>query len=393
MGQFQGTAKPLDDIDIPRMGWRIGVGEDEVHAFMEVESASSGFDSQGRPKMLFEPHVFYRQLSGKPRREAIRRGLAYRSWGEEPYPSDSYPRLQEAMEIDQSAALKSASWGLGQILGTNHSMVGYDTIEEMVDSFMEDEENHLEAIINFIIAAGIDDDLRAHRWETVARVYNGPGYARHGYHTRLASAYAKWAQIPDTPWEPDDDTPPPSSYPTIRRGSNGFMARHLQERLDELGYRVGDIDGRFGRETRAAVLAFQADNGLDTDGVMGPVSWEALETIARPRQVSEERRNATTQDLRDRGSRTVRDGDAAQTGGAILTGTGGLAAVSEALGDAEEASGALSGVLTALEPIISFASDNWWILLGGAGLAVFLVGNHVKQARLDDHRSGKNMGR
>ncbi|TJW06556.1 MAG: hypothetical protein E5W82_27535 [Mesorhizobium sp.] len=50
---FAGAALRLSDIDIPRIGAEIGVGEDELHAFMDVEPAGSGFDHMGRPKMLF----------------------------------------------------------------------------------------------------------------------------------------------------------------------------------------------------------------------------------------------------------------------------------------------------------------------------------------------------
>lgn len=202
---FIGAAKRIDDLDIPRIGAKIGVGEDEIHAFMDVESSGSGFDSLNRPKMLFEPHVFYRILGpGKKRDLAVAKGLAYEKWGTKPYPSNSYPRLSDAMEIDETAALKSASWGLGQILGENHSIVGYKTPQAMVKAFMEDEENHLAAMVQFLISRGIDDDLRNHNWAAVARVYNGPSYAKNAYDSRLAKAFAKWKGIKDTPYKPGD---------------------------------------------------------------------------------------------------------------------------------------------------------------------------------------------
>jgi hypothetical protein len=55
----KGAAKRIEDVDIPRIGALIGVGEDEVHAFVDVEASGRDFDNQGRPKMLFEPHVFF----------------------------------------------------------------------------------------------------------------------------------------------------------------------------------------------------------------------------------------------------------------------------------------------------------------------------------------------
>ena len=123
---FKGAALPLTDIDVARVGRIIGVGEDEVRAVIEVETEGGGFDKQGRPKMLFEPHRFWVELGEGPKRtRAEEQGLAYRKWGTKPYPSDSYPRLGLAMQIDANAALRSASWGLGQIMGSNHKAAGF----------------------------------------------------------------------------------------------------------------------------------------------------------------------------------------------------------------------------------------------------------------------------
>ena len=211
MIEFRGPAKRIDDLDLPRIGHMIGVGEDEVHAILDVESAGSGFDSKGRPKMLFEPHVFYRELAKHPakRAQAVSQGVAYEGWRPGTYPSDSYPRLLLAMKIDETAALRSASWGLGQILGNNHLAAGYATVQEMVTDFTLDEDNHLEAMIRFIKAKKLDDELRNHEWAAFARGYNGAMYAAHGYHIKLKNAYDKWRKIKDTPYTPGASPPPP----------------------------------------------------------------------------------------------------------------------------------------------------------------------------------------
>lgn len=229
---FIGEAKRIEDLDIPRIGARIGVGEDEIHAFMEVEAAGSGFDRQGRPKMLFEPHVFHRNLQGEKRDRAVKAGLAYPRWRRE-YPKDSYPRLLAAMEIDETAALKSASWGLGQILGENHKLVGYATPQAMVRAFVEDEETHLEAIVAFLKGKGLDKHLRAHDWAKVAEGYNGAQYAQHGYHTRLKAAFAKWQKIKDTPWPPA--APAPIAKPVVPPPFSSNPADYSPEERARLG--------------------------------------------------------------------------------------------------------------------------------------------------------------
>jgi hypothetical protein len=57
---------------------------------------------------------------------------------------------------------------------------------------------------------------------------------------------------------------------------SGADVLDLQARLDELGYPLGALDGRYGPATAAAVRAFQTDNGLDTDGIAGPATFGAL---------------------------------------------------------------------------------------------------------------------
>jgi peptidoglycan hydrolase-like protein with peptidoglycan-binding domain len=50
----------------------------------------------------------------------------------------------------------------------------------------------------------------------------------------------------------------------------------LQDRLLNLGYSVGEVDGIFGPQTELAVTAFQVFNNLDVDGIVGPQTWAAL---------------------------------------------------------------------------------------------------------------------
>lgn len=213
---FRGPAKPIDDIDLPRIGHTIGVGEDELHAFIDTETSGSGFDATRRPKLLFEPHKFYAALgAGSKRDAAVRQGLAYPKWGEKPYPKDSYPRLAAAIAIDETAALKSASWGMGQVMGGNYASIGYATVQDMVNDCCEDEENHVKQMVSFIKANDIDDDLRALAalkrptmpadCVAIVRVYNGPGYAKNNYHVKFADAHNKWKKIRDTPYNPDVD--------------------------------------------------------------------------------------------------------------------------------------------------------------------------------------------
>jgi peptidoglycan hydrolase-like protein with peptidoglycan-binding domain len=304
---FKGPAKRIEDLDLPRIGAEIGVGEDEVHMLIDVEAAGSGFESAGRPKMLFEPHIFWRELGpGKARDTAAKQGLAYPKW-KKGYPKDSYPRLLDAMKIDEAAALRSASWGASQVLGTNYKAAGFDSVHAMVNAMCEDEEHHIEAMISFCNSNGIDDDLRRlaelKRATTpadcapIARVYNGSGYAANNYHVKMAAAHNKWRKIPDTAWAPDASSGPI----IIAQGESSEFSKDqiktVQQLLRDKGYvQVGKVDGIAGKDTAAAITAFQISEGLPVDGKISTALIERL-TVAKMRPVSEARANATTADV------------------------------------------------------------------------------------------------
>ena len=57
---------------------------------------------------------------------------------------------------------------------------------------------------------------------------------------------------------------------------SGADVLDLQQRLADLGYPPGVLDGSYGPTTAAAVQAFQADQGLGADGVLGKATRAAL---------------------------------------------------------------------------------------------------------------------
>ncbi|XEQ93925.1 hypothetical protein SCACP_28220 [Sporomusa carbonis] len=63
----------------------------------------------------------------------------------------------------------------------------------------------------------------------------------------------------------------------LRQGDTGQEVVFLQERLRQLQYNVF-VDGVFGPGTEAAVMEFQLDNGIASDGIVGAGTWEALRT-------------------------------------------------------------------------------------------------------------------
>ena len=75
--------------------------------------------------------------------------------------------------------------------------------------------------------------------------------------------------------------------PLLRRGSRGKYVRYLQQKLLAKLYPVGTVDGIFGANTEKQVKAFQSENGLVPDGIVGPLTWEKLTPVGGGRPLPE----------------------------------------------------------------------------------------------------------
>ena len=90
-----------------------------------------------------------------------------------------------------------------------------------------------------------------------------------------------------------EEIPVETVKPILRRGSRGDNVRELQRQLTDLGYSCGVADGVFGAKTETAVKDFQRDHGLKADGIVGPLTWAAIDEAlgaveAPPEQVEPE---------------------------------------------------------------------------------------------------------
>ena len=79
---------------------------------------------------------------------------------------------------------------------------------------------------------------------------------------------------------------PASPDMPVKRGMYGDEVSKLQNKLKEYGYYKDPVDGRFGANTLSAVIQFQMDAGLDSDGVVGLSTWEALKNFRGASSIS-----------------------------------------------------------------------------------------------------------
>ncbi|WP_298295785.1 N-acetylmuramidase domain-containing protein [uncultured Litoreibacter sp.] len=253
-------------------------------AVVEVESGGKAFSTvNGKrlPLILYEYHVFYRNLPRHQRDEAVDRGLAAPRWGQIPYKktqSARYAQLDRAKSINSEAAYMACSWGVGQVLGENASWLGFGSARELAETAMSGIEGQLELMVRFIKKRGLVDELKARDWRGFARIYNGSGQVDH-YSRLMARAYKRLGGAMPAGSDLEDDV-------ILRLGSKGDAVSGLQQNLRRLGYHL-IIDGDFGPATKTQVIAFQRDNGLVPDGIAGPSTLARFEALLGRDVISE----------------------------------------------------------------------------------------------------------
>lgn len=63
-----------------------------------------------------------------------------------------------------------------------------------------------------------------------------------------------------------------SVYALSKYGSTGSEVKTLQQKLKDLGFYYGNVDGIFGTQTQTAVRNFQRSVGITVDGIAGPTT-------------------------------------------------------------------------------------------------------------------------
>ncbi|MFO0760398.1 MAG: N-acetylmuramidase family protein [Byssovorax sp.] len=192
----EGEALTLVEADFVAAARDLDVEVAAVHAVAEVESGGrTGFDDKKRPKILFEIHLFREHTNGRYDTSHPQLSAPYsaRRRRRASYARDQWVVINEAFALDKEAAVKSASWGMFQVLGSNAFDCGWTTLQQFVTDMFTSEAQHMRAFLGFCRANGLVRHLKRHAWASFAAAYNGPSYADNAYDTKMANAYARWS--------------------------------------------------------------------------------------------------------------------------------------------------------------------------------------------------------
>jgi hypothetical protein len=244
---FVGASTPLSADGFRAAVECVGTKPAELWAVIGVETSGCGFFDNRRPQILYERHIFHKLTQGRFPVSDINSPDAGGYAGGEA----EYDRLTRAMALDPDAALRSASWGIGQILGENFQAAGFSDAAAMVAAMCGSEDAQLLAVGQFLKSSGLDRALRNHDWTGFARGYNGPNYAASKYDLKLQQSYQKYSAgpLPDL---------------TIRAAQ--LMLRFLH-------YGSGPVE--------SALKAFQTATGLPATGQADAATVAALQAAVR----------------------------------------------------------------------------------------------------------------
>ncbi|MDE6369252.1 MAG: N-acetylmuramidase family protein [Muribaculaceae bacterium] len=189
----------LTESDYEEVARDLGVEVAAIKAIVDIETGHihRGFNPDDSPVINFDLNVFRTMAARRkiPLANYVKtHPLVFerpdaRRFGSQQ--AAQHQRLAQAMDIDTVAAIQGTFWGMFQIGGFNWQRCGTSSPQEFADLMSRNERDQLNLFAEFIKTSGLLKHLSSKNWSAFARGYNGPSYASHGYHTRLASAYKK----------------------------------------------------------------------------------------------------------------------------------------------------------------------------------------------------------
>lgn len=127
-----------------------------------VEAKRAYSDLTDLITIRFEPHIFRRLSPGQS--VDVTRKNQITEW----------EALAKAYALDPSAALKSCSWGLAQLMGFNYKVTKFNTVEEMVLAFQDDVTHQVASFFEFCHHNKLLQAIHGKNWNHFVSLYNGP---------------------------------------------------------------------------------------------------------------------------------------------------------------------------------------------------------------------------
>ena len=194
------TSGPITQQDLVETAKSLNIEVEVMMAIAKQESHGGGFFQNGKPKILFERHKMYQHLKAKGYNVSELEKkypdiINHKPGGYGPS-STQHQRLAQARQIDEKAAIMSASWGRFQIMGETYNYT-YDSPQELEKAMNASEKQQLRYFAAFVrkkAGGRLLTALKNKQWETVATLYNGANWQRTNpnYVSNIKKYYAEF---------------------------------------------------------------------------------------------------------------------------------------------------------------------------------------------------------
>lgn len=185
----------LTEQDFKIVADELGVEVAAIKAVVEIEAgkAMKGFWGPGIPVINFDRSMYLKYgktatVKEGDKNQKVPEGLTG-------YALKEWTQLINARKTNLQGADLGTFWGMFQIGGFNYKLCGCESIEEFVSRMSYSELEQLQLFAVFITNTGMVDFLKKNDWRGFARRYNGPSYAKRGYHTKMANSYKRYSKI------------------------------------------------------------------------------------------------------------------------------------------------------------------------------------------------------
>ncbi|WAW10178.1 N-acetylmuramidase family protein [Oxalobacter vibrioformis] len=171
-----------------------------LDAVCRLEAREPGFLPSGKSAIRFEGQIFWKEMLKRGFFEDKLRDLSQQ------YPNVLYPkrmpefylegereyqRFDDAVTINEGAALAATAWGFFRLMGRQFAECGYDDIHAFVEGQKAGAAGQLEAFCQWMVSRGLIESLQQKDWQMFARLCYGPAYAERKYDKKLERAYKK----------------------------------------------------------------------------------------------------------------------------------------------------------------------------------------------------------
>lgn len=198
-----GYGTKITEAHYEKLAADLNVEKEVLKAVAIVESKGEWFvnDEAGRrrAKILLERHKMYRHLRRKISQERLSSlvrqypRVIYPEYGEYGSEREQFRKLEIAKSIDETAAIKSCSWGEFQVLGEYFKNGGYSTPQELeiaMNQFSLQQFLYFQSYLK-ITKPQVVKNMRVKNWGKIAFYYNGSDYKRNAYDAKMECEYER----------------------------------------------------------------------------------------------------------------------------------------------------------------------------------------------------------